>query len=666
MTTGDPAKEAAPRKTPSAQKSVVGSTIGGRYRIEKLLGEGGMGAVYQAEHTLMHKRVALKVLHPEMSQMAEVVARFEREAMAAAHIEHPNVAAATDFGKLDDGAFFLVLEFVEGRSLREAINAGPLPMPVAIHVARQMAAALTRAHGLGIVHRDLKPENVMLVERDGDAHFVKVLDFGIAKVPVGEIAPQSKAGGHALTQAGMVYGTPEYMAPEQALGQPVDQRADMYSLGVILYEMLTGARPFDDESKVKLLGMHLTAVVPPMAERGATVPPELESLVMRLLAKEASDRPQEAKEVMETLDAFAGVVLGATDMLVRTSSPILPVGSSPRLSVTSSSSLPSMPSSPSLSGQSSGISPAPPSTSSPVRAPGTSPTVLALSPQVGSFARDLVRGVPPKVLYAGIVVVGLLAIIVPMVVVPWLSSPSASGSASGSGSAAGLSPTLEKKPAHFDHEIKKAKGEIAAGQVDAAITRLNALVVQTPDRPEPHHALYEAYMAKGDTKVALAEAGAWLGADPAAQRDTHLQSAVRTAASTPHGEDADAAFDLLESGKMGPPGADILYDMAYGPGASGAASTRAKRALARVEVQSHAGASLQVTLDLRNAKECGDKKALLEQASKVGDARTLAVLETYKSKGGCGFLGTRDCYACMHKDGSLDQAVDKLRAHISP
>jgi serine/threonine protein kinase len=648
MTTGDPAKEAAPRKTPAQDKAVVGSTIGGRYKVEKLLGEGGMGAVYQAEHTLMHKRVALKVLHPEMSQMDEVVARFEREAMAAAHIEHPNVAAATDFGKLDDGAFFLVLEFVEGRSLREVITRGPMPIPVAVHVARQIAGALVRAHGLGIVHRDLKPENVMLVERDGDAHFVKVLDFGIAKVPVGDIAPQSKSGAKALTQAGMVYGTPEYMAPEQALGQQVDQRVDVYSLGVILYEMLTGARPFDDESKVKLLGMHLTAPVPPMATRGASIPPELEVLVMRMLSKEASDRPQEAREITDALDAFAGSVLGATDMLVRTSSPILPVGSSPRLSVTSSASLPSLASISRPDG-----SPAP---------PATSPTVLALSPQVGSFFRGAVRAVPPKVLYAGIAVVGLLAIVVPLVIVPmWTRSPQAASSSS----ADVPSVTLPKKPAHFDQEIKKAQAEIGAGQADAAITRVSALVVEAPSRPEPHHVLYQAYTAKGDVKAAFAEAGLWLGSDPAGQRDTQLQSAVRTAA-TARGEESDAAFSLLESGKMGPPGTDILYDLAYGTTSAGAATQRARRALARGEVQKHASPALQVTLDLRSARDCGDKKALLDQAATQGDARTLAVLETYTSKGGCGFLGTRDCFACMHKDGSLDQAIDKLRARITP
>src|SRR5258706_14913420 len=209
----------SPRSTAAA--SLVGKVLSDRYRIESVLGEGGMGAVYLAEHVLMRKRLAVKVLHPEMTRMPEMVARFEREAMAAAHIEHPSVAAATDFGKLEDGSFFLVLEYVEGTSLRDLIAQGPLLSERALHIAYQMASALARAHALGIVHRDLKPENVMLVEREGDPNFVKVLDFGIAKVPVGDFShePPGSDGAPVLTQLGMVYGTPEYMAPEQALGQ---------------------------------------------------------------------------------------------------------------------------------------------------------------------------------------------------------------------------------------------------------------------------------------------------------------------------------------------------------------------------------------------------------------------------------------------------------------
>src|SRR6478735_4156503 len=272
--------------------SLIGQTLGGRYLIERLLGEGGMGAVYQAEHTHMRKRMAVKVLHPDMTSMSEVVARFEREAMAVAHIDHPNIATATDFGQTDNGSFFLVLEYVEGGSLRDLIaKSAPLSPARTLGVLRQIASALQAVHAKGIVHRDLKPENVMLVERNGEADFVKVLDFGIAKVPVGEISANSSSsspshpGAPVLTQMGMVYGTPEYMSPEQAAGMDVDGRADLYAVGIMAYEMLLGERPFDAENKVIVMRMHVTADVPPMAEKAPDirVPPDVEAIVMRLL-----------------------------------------------------------------------------------------------------------------------------------------------------------------------------------------------------------------------------------------------------------------------------------------------------------------------------------------------------------------------------------------------
>ncbi|HEU4533975.1 MAG TPA: serine/threonine-protein kinase, partial [Polyangiaceae bacterium] len=268
-------------------------------------------AVYSAEHLLIRKRVAVKVLHAEMTRLPEVVARFEREAMAAAHIEHPNVAAATDFGKLESGSFFLVLEYVEGRGLRDEMARGRFSVERAVHVARQILRALQRAHAIGIVHRDLKPENVMLVERDGDPDFVKVLDFGIAKVPVGDLAPSSRSpeesgAGPALTQLGMVYGTPEYMAPEQALGQDVDHRADLYALGVILFEMLAGRRPFDAPNKVQILGMVVSKPVPRIASVAPTVsvPPALEEVVRTLLSKVATERYADARAALDAFDAL--------------------------------------------------------------------------------------------------------------------------------------------------------------------------------------------------------------------------------------------------------------------------------------------------------------------------------------------------------------------------
>ncbi|HEV8549185.1 MAG TPA: serine/threonine-protein kinase, partial [Polyangiaceae bacterium] len=212
---------------------LVGTLLAERYRVVALLGSGGMGAVYRAEHVHMKKPVAVKILHRHMTTNQEVVARFEREAVAAGRIEHPNVAAATDFGRLADGSFYLVLEYVEGKSLGLAMDEGPMPPARALGIVRQIAGGLAAAHAAGIVHRDLKPDNVLLVERDGVRDIVKVLDFGIAKVHLEE-----GSGHRPLTQIGTIFGTPQYMSPEQGQGHTVDARSDLYALGVLAYEML--------------------------------------------------------------------------------------------------------------------------------------------------------------------------------------------------------------------------------------------------------------------------------------------------------------------------------------------------------------------------------------------------------------------------------------------
>ena len=287
----------------------IGSTIGGRYRVVSLIGEGGMGAVYQVEHTLIRKRMALKVLNPDLMQNPEMVTRFEREALAAAHLDHPNVVAATDLGRTEDDALFLVLEYVDGSNLRDILSFGPMPAQRVLHIARQVVSALVRAHALSIVHRDLKPENIMLAQREGDVDFVKVLDFGLAKVRVEALLATEGdvTRSEALTRHGTIFGTPTYMAPEQAVGAEVDGRTDLYSLGVIMYELLVGEPPFPGDDPSELLKQHVIGKVPPIAERAPSLklPAVLEQLIMRLLEKRPDKRPQEARAVLDTIDQIA-------------------------------------------------------------------------------------------------------------------------------------------------------------------------------------------------------------------------------------------------------------------------------------------------------------------------------------------------------------------------
>jgi serine/threonine protein kinase len=272
-----------------------------RYRIIGLIGTGRMGRVYAAEHRLLRKKLAIKVLHPDLLNVPEVTARFEREAMAAANIGHPNVVTATDFGRLPEGSLFLALEFVEGRTLRSELGIGALGPSRSLHVTRQVASALGASHGLGIVHRDLKPENVMLVRREDDADFVKVLDFGIARFS----DPTNRFGGNAITRPSTVFGTPEYMAPEQALAQTVDGRADLFSLGVMLFEMVTGVRPYDATSTGGVLSQQLSGPPPSLLSRVPTneLTLALDAVVSRLLARSPDARFQTAEALLAALDA---------------------------------------------------------------------------------------------------------------------------------------------------------------------------------------------------------------------------------------------------------------------------------------------------------------------------------------------------------------------------
>jgi serine/threonine-protein kinase len=273
---------------------LIGATVADRYKIERRLGQGGMGAVYLAEHVRMRKQFAVKVLHKEMGRLAEAVFRFEREAVAAGRVDHQHLVTATDFGKLPDGSMYLVLEYVPGRSLATLMGEGPMPAVRALRIARQVAAALAAIHGVGIVHRDLKPDNVMLLERADNEDFVKLLDFGMAKVLMD--APPEQA---QVTRAGLVFGTPRYMAPEQAAGEATDNRADLYSLGVLLYAMLSGVPPFTAEEIRDVLRMQRYDAPPPLPP---SVAPAVAGLVMTLLAKDPAERVQTAEGVIEYID----------------------------------------------------------------------------------------------------------------------------------------------------------------------------------------------------------------------------------------------------------------------------------------------------------------------------------------------------------------------------
>jgi serine/threonine-protein kinase len=277
----------------------TGTIIGGRYRVLALIGDGSMGAVYRVEETDTRDVLALKALHPDWSRHPDIIARFEREAIAASRIQHPNVVHATDFGCSADGSFYLVQEYVDGRELRALLQEGPVEAARAVNIMRGVVAGIRAAHDKGIIHRDLKPENIMLVERDGNPDFVRLLDFGVARL---ESANNPQSSMQALTVAGQPLGTPEYMSPEQVLGKAVDARTDLYSLGVIFYELLAGVCPFDGNVP-RLLQQHLTSEPPELPAEVAAKHPDLARIVRILMAKDPKKRFQSAAELAEALNA---------------------------------------------------------------------------------------------------------------------------------------------------------------------------------------------------------------------------------------------------------------------------------------------------------------------------------------------------------------------------
>ena len=272
----------------------------GQYRVTGTIGRGGMGVVHVAEHTLLGRRAAIKVLRSELSQNQDAVTRFFNEARALAAIHHPGIVDVYDFGWTPDGAAFLVMEHLEGESLTRRSARSPFRWPAALAIARQIAGALAAAHAKGIVHRDLKPDNVFLVpdpEVPGGER-IKLLDFGIAKLAATSSMP------HSLTRTGAVIGTPTYMAPEQCRGVAVDHRADLYSLGCVLYELCCGRPPFVGEGSGDLLVAHITTPVPAMSNTNPEIPQMVETLVRRLLAKAPGDRLQTADRVILAIDAL--------------------------------------------------------------------------------------------------------------------------------------------------------------------------------------------------------------------------------------------------------------------------------------------------------------------------------------------------------------------------
>jgi serine/threonine-protein kinase len=644
----------------------IGTLLAGRYRIDALVGEGGMGKVYSAEHVLMRKRVAVKVLRRELTRVPEVVARFEREAMAAGNIEHPNVVAATDFGKLPDGAVFLVLEFVSGQSLRDEIARAPFAVDRAFHVARQIAGALSAADAQGIVHRDLKPENVMLVEKGGDPDFVKVLDFGIAKVPLSNVSGAGAQSGLPITKAGMVFGTPEYMAPEQALGQNVDGRADLYALGVILFEMLSGVRPFSSQSSVGILGQQLSKPTPTFAERspGLVVPPAAEQIVHKLLARDAVERYQSAGELARAIDALLAPIPGQGVYRFT-----LADGSRPSQSGSESSSatrhVPPSPPSARVS-----ASPLPKLLlpfSPPAPAHGRNGLKIRFIASVRAFERARrrwpapFRRVPtPALLFSTVCVALLLLVALIALGVKGVralgSQPAPAPSVrTGASDSSVLSVSPPPSASASENDLQAA--------VRAGLASLEALATKYPSDARLSLETARAALSAKDYVKAVAFVSRALSLDATQSGSKQIASILFQAAQVKAASDATFALLVGPLGKHGP---DIAYDLAATEGVKPWVRARADQELHSSDFNRLATPELSIAVALRFTTSCPQRYALLPRALEVGDDRALGYLNLYKNTTGCGRRHQSDCFACLRGDSRLTDAIKAIQQRTHP
>jgi serine/threonine protein kinase len=307
--------------------------LNGQFQIVRKIGTGGMGAVYEASQPSVNGKVAVKILHAKLANRKDLVSRFHREAAAMSHLTHPNTVKVLVYGEDDkDGLLYIVMEYLDGKNLNQTVRAeGPLPAERAIPLLVQACHALQEAHEKGIVHRDLKPENIFICSHGGMKDFVKVLDFGLAKVTEREMRP----GSMILTQEGMVFGTPEFMSPEQAQGKTLDARSDIYSLAVILYEVLTGKLPFDAKSPMEYIQLHVQKEPITLSQRvpGKTFPPALDAAIAKALSKNRDDRYQTAAEFAQALQQALGQQNPLSHMVSPTAHSPLPAvngGSAPK------------------------------------------------------------------------------------------------------------------------------------------------------------------------------------------------------------------------------------------------------------------------------------------------------------------------------------------------
>jgi eukaryotic-like serine/threonine-protein kinase len=617
-----------------APDPLVGTTVGERYRILGVVGRGGMGSVYRALHVHMQKELALKLLHPELGRLEEVAKRFEREAQSASRLDDEHIVRVTDFGR-DHGPagemLFLVMEMLEGESLKQVIaRRGRLATSAAVGIARQILEALEHAHAEGVVHRDLKPDNVMLVERAGRSDFVKILDFGIAKLT----EPSGKA--EALTQAGMVFGTPEYISPEQAMGSPADGRSDLYAVGVMMYEMLVGKRPFVHDDMYQVLTMHLTQRPRLLRQAApeAAISPALERIVLKALEKKREDRYASAAEMGAAL-AGLGVLAGGegsdaggvgtlTGAFRVTASAI---SASARDTVARAST----------------------------RWPWLGRALAAL----GTVWRP-VRGVLGRGLQALPAPARLpVALGVPLLLVVLLFVWGASGGKPRPTGPAAPPPRPQKLQPDVAAALRPAEDALGRGDLRAARVILQAQLSAHPENGRVHLLFGHLLFAEHQVREALGQYRAAVQRDPGFRGDAALLANARSLLDEKG--HAEQAFELL-CDHIGQPALDDLVRLTT----EGRTAEMRKRAAAAVTKLGAAGRIDRYRLlatELKEAKSCAEKREAIAGLKALGDPRAVPDLKRmYNAR--FGLLRHKVAHACVHAE--LGDALKALEAPAAP
>jgi len=667
-------------------KAMIGQVISDRYRVRELIAMGGMGAVYRGDHLLLKKRIAIKLLHPETENLPELVKRFEREAIAGAHIQHPNVATATDFGKLPDGSYFLILEYVRGVTLHEVLEKGALTPRRAAHFATQIASALHAIHSKGIFHRDIKPRNIMVTE--GTPETLKIIDLGLAKLKVGDFSEEQakdsmsdEDDATALTVAGTIFGTLAYLAPEAAEGMDsVDGRSDLYALGLIMYEMLCGKRPFVAINPVELFMQHRIAPVPPMATRspGLVVPPVLEAIPRKLLEKKPENRYQTGQELCEAIEEALKTLgvdegdevvnserSGSSDQRDSTPTPPTVMQKSATLSGATTPALRkqlplSKTSQPGEKAAASAQKTPLPAQKPATEAPSTITTPAAVReqpiPEASEKSKRMRSSAEMNLIT---IVVGILVgIAVFFGIKYYQKNPAAPGGG--------------KPPPAATQQVTPQSNNVApvvTAKTTTAVSPNPSIAPSAAAPPEPAASaatpapattLSDAEIATLKSKYQLAWRGKdWRGAAkeaialakgaPSAYNDLDLAQRTERLAIVLSKE--NAAEELLQTlgNDLGSKGLDILYALVEGQGRAPIAMA-AMKLLEDPDRVARGTKAMQIALALR-VSSCATKLKLLERASKEGDMRTRIVLET---------LG-RDCFP---QSADLEKTIFDLRVRF--